>query len=164
MPTEVMLEFADIDLGDERLNRRAPVILDALVASPSASLAEACGSPAATKAAHRFFENPKVTPEGLIEPHSFRTADRCNGLPVVLAPQDVTTLDFTGRAIEGLGHLERKFMRGVLVNTGIFVSPAGEMLGVAYQEAWARDTDTVGKSKQSDKRSFEQKESARCPP
>lgn len=163
MPAPVAHEFEDICLGDARLDERARVILDCLLACPDASLRMACGSEAATKAANRFFENPNVTHDGLIEPHAFRTAERCEGLPVVLAPQDVTTLDFTGRAMKGLGHLERRHMRGVLVNTGLFVTPEGAVLGIGYQEVWARDVETVGVATQRAKRAFAEKESARWP-
>ncbi len=163
MPAELVQEFDEIALGDERLDERARQLLDALSAAPDAPLADACGSPAATKAAHRFFENPRVTPEGLIEPHAVRTAERCEGHPVVLAPQDVTDIDFTGRKMDGLGHLERKHMRGILVNTGLFVLPSGEVLGIAYQEAWARDVKKLGISAERAKRAFEEKESARWP-
>ena len=163
MPAGLIGEFEDISLGDQRVDERARLILDALAAAPDVSLREACGSAASTKAAHRFFDNPKVTHEGLIEPHAFRTAERCVGHPVILAPQDVTSLDFTGREMVGLGHLERKHMRGVLVNTGMFVLPEGEVLGIGYQEVWARDPDTAGISAQRAKRALEEKESARWP-
>lgn len=163
MPGMLITEFEDLDLGDRRLDERGQLLLDALAAAPNVSLAEATGSSAATKAAHRFFENPRVTHEGLIEPHAFRTAGRCEGHPVVLAPQDVTSLDFSSRDMRGLGHLERKHTHGVLVNTGLFVLPNGEVLGIGYQEVWARDPDKVGIATQRAKRDLEEKESARWP-
>lgn len=163
MPAALVHEFEEICLGDARLDERARLLLDAMCACPEGPLRAACGSPAETKAGHRFFENPKVTHEGIIEPHAFRTGERCEGLSVVLAPQDVTTLDFTGRSMEGLGHLERKHMRGVLVNTGLFVTPDGGVLGVGYQEVWARDPEAIGVAAQRAKRAMEEKESARWP-
>ncbi|MNS93538.1 Transposase for transposon Tn5 [compost metagenome] len=63
----------------------------------------------------------------------------------------------------GLGHLERKHMRGVLVNTGLFVLPNGELLGIGYQEVWARELETVGIAAQRAKRALEAKESSRWP-
>lgn len=163
MPAGIVHEFEDVCLGDARLDERSRRVLDALMAHPDGSLREACGSPASVKAANRFFENPSVTHEGLVEPHAFRTAERCEGLPVVLAPQDVTTLDFTGRAMKGLGHLERRHTRGVLVNTGLFVTPEGSVLGIGYQEVWARDVEKLGVAADRAKRAFAQKESARWP-
>ncbi|RKU07827.1 IS4 family transposase, partial [Candidatus Poribacteria bacterium] len=48
-------EFADLDLGDTRLNARLVHITDALTAQPMSPISTACGDWSAVKAAYRFF-------------------------------------------------------------------------------------------------------------
>ena len=56
-------EFTDLDLGDTRLNDRLVHIADALAAEPMSPLRTACGDWSVVKAAYRFFDNDKVSPE-----------------------------------------------------------------------------------------------------
>lgn len=62
-------ELATIDLGDERLNRRARQVLAKLGERPTASIPAACGSWPETKAAYRLLDQPQVTAQQLLEPH-----------------------------------------------------------------------------------------------
>ncbi|MBF0097025.1 MAG: hypothetical protein HQM05_06795, partial [Magnetococcales bacterium] len=53
-------ELQDIDLGDQRLNRRARRLLEKLGGNPSASIPVACGGYREIKAAYRLLSNEKV--------------------------------------------------------------------------------------------------------
>ena len=48
-------ELEEIDLGDERLNKRSKKVLEALVAKPEASINAACQAWKDTLAAYRFY-------------------------------------------------------------------------------------------------------------
>lgn len=153
-------EFDGVDLGDQRLNRRAQILYRGLTEAPEASLAEACGSPAATKAAYRFLENPRVTHEELMACHILNTIERCNELPVVLVPQDTTEVDYTGRQAEGIGYIHKK-TSGLLAHTALCLTPSGTPLGILFQEIWARDPASFGKAAARRQRDFLDKESVR---
>ena len=66
-------EFGDLDLGDTRLNDRLIGIADALAAQPMSPISTACGDWSAVKAAYRFFDNDKVSPEKVLGPHFQQT-------------------------------------------------------------------------------------------
>jgi len=63
------MEFRGIDLGDKRLNRRAVLPAEQLSGNPKTSIPQACGGWAETAAAHRFFEQDKLSWTALMEPH-----------------------------------------------------------------------------------------------
>ena len=85
-----VVEFADVELNDARLNRRCQEIATALGQQPSAPINQACEDWADTKAAYRFFDNNKATPQGVHSPHQQRTVERMSQYPLVLAIQDTT--------------------------------------------------------------------------
>ena len=68
-------EFAGLDLGDRRLDRRVVKICADFAAQPQAQIPQASEDWASTKAAYRFFENPKVSVARLLAPH--QPADPC---------------------------------------------------------------------------------------
>ncbi len=69
-------ELAASSLPDRRLARRMAVILERLGASPGAPIPAACQDWVATKAAYRFFDNPRVTESGVLAGHFGATAAR----------------------------------------------------------------------------------------
>src|SRR3954453_3517625 len=100
------LELRHVDLGDRRLNRRLVRLVDDLTAQPEASVPLAAGDWAATKAAYRFWDNPRADPAAIPKAHRDRTRDRLPPDGPVLAIQDTTGLDFTAHpATTGLGYL-----------------------------------------------------------
>ncbi|SEG25016.1 Transposase DNA-binding, partial [Legionella quinlivanii DSM 21216] len=72
-------ELGCVNIGDERLNKRAKTILKRLGANPSASIPESCKGWQETKAAYRFFENDLVTSKKIIKPHRQATLNRIKG-------------------------------------------------------------------------------------
>src|SRR5215212_10594267 len=88
-------EFGDADLGDLRRNARLVQLATVLGAQPSASLPAASDDPATLKAAYRFFANPYVRADAMLESHIQSTTRRMQLAPLVLAVQDTTYLDWT---------------------------------------------------------------------
>jgi hypothetical protein len=153
----------EIELGDDRLNKRLVTLVETFVERPAASIPEACGSWTATEAAYRFFDNQAVEPERVILAMAEATAKRCQGLQLVLAVQDTSSLDYTMHTdAEGLGPLENPRRRGLFAHTTLAVDPRGGVpLGIISQQVWARDLGTIGKRHQRKELPVEAKESAR---
>ena len=152
-------EMQTLDLGDERRNRRAKVLLSSLLNAPGASIPVACGSRKASKAAYRFLSSP-ISAQALNAAHFDATRQRSKGKGRLLALQDITSLDFTQRSkIEGLGPLDSSLCRGLKVQTVLLTTEAGEPLGVLDQRVWAREAEEVGKRHTRRKRAPREKES-----
>ncbi|WP_441294944.1 IS4/Tn5 family transposase DNA-binding protein, partial [Massilia antarctica] len=62
-------EFAGLDLGDGRLDKRAKILMERLSANPTASIPMACESWSETCAAYRFLANPDVAWQDIMAPH-----------------------------------------------------------------------------------------------
>src|SRR5262245_20979670 len=88
-------EFAAAELGDTRRTQRVIALATVLAQRPGASLPEACGDPAMLKAAYRFFDNAAIEPQDLLDSHVGATLPRVAAVPLVLAVQDTTELDWT---------------------------------------------------------------------
>jgi hypothetical protein len=146
--------------GDARLKLRLILILDALVAHPTASLAEALGSPQQVRAYYDFVNNPRVTPERLRDVASEDTCARLRQEPLILAVQDGTAYNYTHHpATTGQGPLANAHATGFFVQTTLAVSPDGVPQGVLHQQCWARDPEAPGTREQRRQRAYAEKES-----
>lgn len=132
-------EFAGLDLGDARLNKRAKRMMERFSANPTASIPDACDSWSETCAAYRFLGNGDVEWDAILAPHWARTAQRMRAQPVVLCIQDTTELDFNGQEIEGLGPLNYEARRGMYLHPTYAVTTDREPLGVLDAWMWARE-------------------------
>ena len=134
-------EFASLDLGDARLNKRCRRIMDQLSEKPALSIPAACGGWAETHAAYRFFNHESVTSKEILKPHFEATVCRAAEHPVVLVPQDTTTLNLTRprERMTGVGPLSDESNHGIFDHVALAVTPSGVPLGVVYEEMWARD-------------------------
>ena len=83
-------EFETLDLGDQRLNKRAIKLLDDFSAKPTASIPQACGDWADTQAAYRFFANENVDWQDILVPHIKNSMARMAAHDVVLCIQDTS--------------------------------------------------------------------------
>jgi len=129
MDRSIGRELDGIDLGDERLNRRSRKVLEALAANPQASINAACQAWSETLAAYRFFDNPAVEPEKILEPHRAATLQRMQAQPVVLIVQDTTELDFTAHPPRDAGCLNKPDRFGLYDHTSLAGHPAGSLPG-----------------------------------
>jgi hypothetical protein len=132
-------EFAGLDLGDARLDRRAKKLVERLAAKPTASIPEACDGWSETCAAYRFLRNTDVAWGDILAPHWARTQERMRAEPVVLCIQDTTELDFTGQEIAGLGPLNYEARHGMYLHPTYAVTTEREPLGVLDAWMWARE-------------------------
>lgn len=131
-------EFSGMDLGDERLNKRARKLMERMSAKPTASIPMACNGWAETLAAYRFLANDEVAWEDILAPHWAQTQQRMSAHAVVLCLQDTTELDFNGQQIEGLGRLNYDARIGMYLHPTLAVTPQREPLGVTDAWMWAR--------------------------
>jgi len=159
-PDWIATEFEHVDLQDKRRNARLRRLARKLAAQPSASLPQACERYADLRAAYRFFDNSAVTAEAIQQGHVQATRKRCADVPVVLAVQDTSLIDFSKHpCTTGLGPLATKEGRGFFVHSTIAVTPERLMLGVLDQQTWVRDGETYSELPEPKKRPLEEKES-----
>jgi len=154
-------EFADIDLGDERLNRRAVELLETMAENPAASINSACSGWGDTLAAYRFFKNDRVEPEKILAPHRSATEARIDEHDVVLIAQDTTELDFSKHPSKDSRYLEAEHRMGLYDHSHIAFTPDGLCLGVLDVEFYDRSLESLGKSKERRNLPIEEKESYR---
>ena len=147
-------EFAEIDLGDVRLNKRVRVMVEAFAARPTASIPVACDGWTDMMGAYRFLDNDQVTWEGILTPHWERTEQRMLAHRVVLCIQDTTELDFNGQKVRGLGPLNYEARRGMYLHPTYAVTPEREPLGVCDAWMWARESRDAEGVRAGDKESI----------
>jgi transposase-like protein/transposase Tn5 family protein len=153
-------EFGAADLGDKRRTDRLVALASVLAQRPSASLPAACDDPAMLKGAYRLLENPAVDPAALLASHVQATLERVQGLPLVLAVQDSTELDYTHHpGTAGLGPIGNGWGQGLLVHTTLAVTPDRLPLGLLAQQDWTRDPGERGKKRRRKQLPIGEKES-----
>ena len=137
-------EFGGLQVWDARLKQRLyHLAADFWGDVQSRSLTRRGADRARTVAAYRFFRNPRINMQVVLGAHREAVIERMSAHPLVLVPQDTTTLNYTGhRDTAGLGPIGSKVEGGpvglVLHNSHAF-TPAGVPLGVVSAECWARD-------------------------
>jgi hypothetical protein len=155
-------EFAEAELGDARRTQRLIRMATVFARQPMAGLPEACGSPAALKAAYRLFDNEAIAPADILAGHVSATYERAVRAPIVLAVQDTTEVDWTVHpATTGLGPIGSPTHQGLLVHSTLAFTPERVPLGLVAQEVWARDPEKVGQRATRKHRRIEEKESAK---
>src|SRR5574342_362239 len=153
-------EFADAELGDPRRMQRLVELATALAQHPTASLPEACGTGAMLKAAYRFFSNDAIETHDLLHSHIEATYSRLAQVPLVLAVQDTTEIDWTAHpATQGLGPLGHRACQGLHVHRTLAFTPERVPFGLVAQQVWARDPDDIGKRARRKQLPISQKES-----
>lgn len=128
-------------LGDQRLTKRLGKVIEELGAKPNMSVPAATHGRAEMEAAYRFFDNDKVSPEKILQPHIEATRERVSQAEVALLVQDTTDLDLTRpkQQVRGAGPMEYDTRRGVFFHPLLAFNDHGLPLGVVWQKIWARD-------------------------
>jgi hypothetical protein len=159
-PNWAVTEFAEAELGDVRRTTRLVELAHVLAQHPTATLPEACGDDAMLKAAYRFFDNSAIAPQDVLLSHVEATYGRLATVPVVLAVQDTTEVDWTAHpATTGLGPLGHSACQGLLVHSTLAFTPERVPLGLMAQQVWARDPADIGKRVRRKQLPIRQKES-----
>src|SRR5438046_10708346 len=100
-------ELATADFGDARLSKRLVRIVADKLANPTASIPQASGSWAATKASYSFLSSKQFSTDCIRDAHLDATRARVAALDTVLVLQDTTDLNYsTHPHTTGLGHLD----------------------------------------------------------
>jgi hypothetical protein len=153
-------EFGTVHLYDERLKGRLYAIAQDFYDCPQATIPGACGSKARTMGAYRFFENPKITMNIVLNAHTEATIERIRKERVVLLPQDTTSLTYTTHpGTSGLGPINNKENDavGLLLHDTLAFTEDGTPLGIVDAQCWARGEK--GKKYRRKELPIEQKES-----
>jgi hypothetical protein len=147
-------ETAEGGFGDARLDRRFQTLLDSLFRRIGGSIPFACQDWAATKAAYRFFSNPRVSEEGILAGHfeaSRTRAQAADGL--ILIMHDTTEFTYRRDSIIGMGLLRRPFacrdfrktgrpghltVKGMLMHSSMAFTLDGLPLGLTAIKFWTR--------------------------
>jgi hypothetical protein len=157
-------EFGPAALPDERLRQRLILMATQFGNHPTASIPEACGDWADTKAAYRFFDNEAVESPALLAAHHQATRERIKPHPVVLVPQDTTAFTFSHHPqTQGLGPIGHQAdgAQGLLRHQALALTEGGEALGVIFARFWARDPKDFHKAQKRYERTVAEKESSK---
>jgi len=166
--TWVQEEMQDLDLNDERLNRRLEQILSDLGDRPTVSIPTACRGYNEMTAAYRFFDNDKASFEGILTPHRKCTLQRALKEKVAVLVGDTSELDLTrpGPQVEDAGPLGTDARFGLFLHLMEAFTTVGTPLGEVWSHVWTRDEESLQvpqetKRKKRKQAPIEEKESFR---
>jgi hypothetical protein len=166
-------ELDGCDFPDQRLKDRLGKLLGDRGRRIGGTIPAACQDWAATKAAYRFFSNPRVDEAAIPAGHFAATAARFAAAPgTALVLHDTTEFSFTRDAPEGVGRLLFVKSRhvthtacGVLLHSSLALTPGGVPLGLAAVKFWTRKqfkgTNALRGKVNATRVPIEQKESVR---
>ena len=146
----------EVDVGafkDVRLGRRFSDLLRRLSEGMGGSIPFACQDWSNTKAAYRFFSNPRVEENEILNGHFAATRDRyCESDGPILILQDTTEFTYQRRDPHAIGftksvnsgrdqdgRLRHHAVCGILMHSSLAVTPEGLPLGLAAVKFWNRD-------------------------
>lgn len=162
MSDDIADEFAAIDLGDARREKRLRRVAKHLFAAPQASIAGACGGWDETMAAYRLLEGEEVTPAAILASHRAMVLARAREQATVLVVPDTSEIDFTSmKTMEGRGPLNDEGRRGFFLPSLYALSAQGLPLGVLAAELWAREDQRFRQGALRKQKPIEEKESYR---
>ncbi len=130
-------EFGGLRVWDQRLKERLHQIAeDCWGDLQSPSLTRRCGDRARTMGAYRFFKNPKVSMPIILEAHQQAVVERMAEHPLVLIPQDTTSINYTGHRDAGdmgpIGSKAKGGPIGLMMHNSHAFTPEGVPLGVVF--------------------------------
>ena len=149
------MEFALVQLGDQRRTQRLVKIATRLAQSPGGTLPQALPGWEELKAAYRFFSQPKNAYEPILRPHWERTEAVCRESGEYLLIEDTTLLDYSRhRATEDLG-INGSRGRGLRLHSTLALKvtawdleqkPEVVVVGLMHQRCWAQARRPEGES------------------
>jgi len=158
-------ELSAVHLGDHRLDERLVVTAQHLLKQPTAPINKACDDWADTKAAYRLFGNDNVTADRILAPHRSRTHERLAKLPLVLAVQDTSYMNYSHhpdtKGLGSIGGVGQHSVKGLAMHSTMAFTPQGLPLGLLDQKIWARPPQLPAEERGYKKQAIELKESYR---
>lgn len=148
--TKIHKEFAKVDLGDARLNKRLSETARLLNAQPLYCINAAIDDWKTKKATYRFFDNEKSDYQKILSPHFEQTKKRMEGWDYIYSIQDTSFLEFNKHdALQGLGSIGRygdmdNHIQGLVSHVSLAVSSTGLPVGLQSYEVWARPEEGHG--------------------
>jgi hypothetical protein len=102
------------------------------------------------EAAYRFFDNDKVSPEKILEPHFEATQERISQTDFTLLVQDTTEFDLTRpkQQVRGAGPMDCESRHGAFFHPLQAFDIDGLPLGMVWQKHWVRDKIETALSRQ----------------
>jgi hypothetical protein len=157
-------ELSRTSFSDLRLDKRFQILSEQLAKKPSQTINHASTDWAAAKAAYRFFDNSKVTPEKILEGHFKNTELRLKSHKRVVFIQDTTVLDFSKHfATEGLGPIAQSRsgmdLEGLLMHPTMAFTEKGLPLGLIKNRIWVREHEKKTRSHERTKVPLNDRES-----
>lgn len=151
-------ELKYTNLPDKRLNQRLIKIVEQASAQPEASVPQASGDWANTKATYYFWNSERFSSEDIIDGHRPSTAQRASQEDVILGIQDTSDFNFThhkGKTWDkGFGQTcSQKYVRGLKVHSTLAVSSQGVPLGILDLQIWTREPNKKPNKKRKKKKS-----------
>jgi hypothetical protein len=124
-------DFASIDLGDKRLNKRLQQFVEKSTKNAEKSILSTSGGRSEAKAFYRLLGNEKFDMEQLVGIGTGATISRMHG--TVLLIQDTSDINLNGhKKTEGLGYCSEHVL-GVKLHSCIASSPEGVPFGLVSQ-------------------------------
>ena len=164
-------EFSDVDLGDQRRNKRLIHLCSRLSKAPECPINQACEDWPETKAAYRFFQNEGINNSAIMSAHREKTAGRAQAHETTLAIQDSSYFIYTNHPkTKGLGEISLKkgknakeiYSRGLMMHACLAVTTEGLPLGLLSNKIEARESrPKQEKASARDRLPIEEKESYR---
>ncbi len=157
--------FRNCDLGDQRRTQRLMAMGNAFADNIGASMVSACdGDEAQIEATYRFARNKQISSEAILSGGFKSTHDLAiKESSPLLAIEDTTTLSYSHKVSENLGHTsstDTSKARGFHVHSVLLVNPLNKRtVGLIEQRWWIRDKTTFGKSRSRKTEAYEDKES-----
>ena len=93
------------------------------------------------EAAYRFFDNAKVSPQRILQPHFEATRERVSQSDLAVFVQDTTEVVVTrpNQQVEGAGPMDSEARRGGFLHPLVAFTIGGLPLGTLWQKTWTRD-------------------------
>lgn len=137
-------EFNLVDLGDSRRKARLARIADKVADSPDSSLPKTMGNPSELEGTYRFFRNPEIEPEQVLDAHIGCTVRRATEAGKVLVIHDTTEFGFGGEGRKDLRRISDGKKKGFLSHFSLCVGLDGQPLGSLGHYSWGREPERKG--------------------
>jgi hypothetical protein len=168
-------ELAGCEFPDQRLKLRLGKVLSKVCQKIGETLPAACQDWAATKAAYRFFSNPRVNESIILTGHFAATKARMAAAKgPILILHDTTEFSFKRDKPDSIGKTTVLASRpyrtpttlcGLLMHSSLAITPQGKPLGLTAVKFWTRKkfkgTNALKKKVNPTRIPIEQKESVR---